>query len=155
MPDYKSVNKATSILQMAWIAFFEGNFQKATQLGYSLGPLGHGVAFYAQVTYASRLENDIEKRHALWDDVLSRHKAHHSLTQFDVMTRFFAFFAMARLSEEIAAPLVLTRGYIGSMQKDLLELNALDPNNIFVLAAQWNRALSENLVNSWAALPMM
>ena len=62
-------------------------------------------------------------------------KAKH-LTGYDTMTRFFAFFAMARLSEEIAAPLVLTRGYIGSMQSQLEELIALEPKNVFGLAAR-------------------
>ena len=136
MPRYRSINQLTGTLQKAWIAFFEGRFQKAAELGYSLGPIGHGVAFYAQVTYASRLEPDIERRHVLWNDVLERHEKYNELTQHDVMTRFFAFFAMARLSEEIAAPLVLTRGYIGTMQKELQELSALDPNNIFALAAR-------------------
>ncbi len=136
MPHYRSINQLTSTLQKAWIAFFEGRFQNAAELGYSLGPIGHGVAFYAQVTYASRLEPNIENRHVLWNDVLERHKNYSELTQHDVMTRFFAFFAMARLSEEIAAPLVLTRGYIGTMQKELQELSALDPHNIFALAAR-------------------
>ncbi len=136
IPNNVSNTKVVKILQTAWIAFFEGDFQRAAQLGYSLGPIGHGVAFYSQTTYASRLEPDTTKRHALWEDVLTRHERSKHLTQHDSMTRFFAFFSMARLSEEISAPLVLTRNYVGKMQQALLELNSDEPDNVFALAAR-------------------
>ncbi|MEH6346737.1 MAG: hypothetical protein V7785_16710 [Bermanella sp.] len=136
IPQYQSINQVASTLQLAWIAFFEGNFQKATQLGYSLGPIGHCVAFYAQATYASRLETNDDKRHALWEDVLNRHQLSSSLTRYDSMTRFFAFFSMARLSEELSMPVVVARDYLNKMLLTLAELNADEPNNIFVLAAR-------------------
>jgi len=136
IPNFTTTKTLSSDLQTAWIAFFRGEFQKAAQKGYALGPIGHGVAFYSQVTYASRLESDEGIRHQLWADVINRHEKAKFLTGYDAMTRFFAFFAMARLSEEIAAPLVLTRGYIGSMQSQLEELIALEPKNVFGLAAR-------------------
>ncbi len=136
IPNDFSNTKVVKVLQTAWIAFFEGDFQRATQLGYSLGPIGHGVAFYSQTTYASRLESNTQKRHALWEDVLNRHERSKHLTKHDSMTRFFAFFSMARLSEEISAPLVLTRNYVGKMQQTLLELNSDEPDNVFALAAR-------------------
>ena len=136
IPSEWSLNQVVTTLQNAWIAFFVGDFQQATQLGYSLGPIGHGVAFYSQTTYASRLEPDADKRHALWEDVLNRHAAAKDFTRYDSMTRFFAFFSMARLSEEISAPIVLARNYVGKMQQALIELNIDDPQNVFVLAAQ-------------------
>jgi len=136
IPTKLSLNQVVNTLQDAWIAFFAGDFQQATQLGYSLGPIGHGVAFYSQTTYASRLEPDTDKRHALWEDVLNRHEKSKDFTRYDSMTRFFAFFSMARLSEEISAPIVLARNYVGKMQQALVELNMDDPHNVFVLAAQ-------------------
>lgn len=136
IPSFTTTKSLASDLQSAWIAFFRGEFQKAAQQGYALGPIGHGVAYYSQVTYASRLESDETIRHQLWEDVINRHEKAKQLTGYDAMTRFFAFFAMARLSEEIAAPLVLTRGYIGSMQSQLEELIALEPKNVFGLAAR-------------------
>jgi hypothetical protein len=135
IPHYKSVNKVADTLQEAWIAFFKGQFQKATQLGYSLGPIGHCVAFYAQSTYASRLETNKQKRHALWEDILQRHEKSKALTKYDVTTQFFAFFSMARLSEELSMPTVVARDYLNIMIQALAEMNAQDPNNIFVLAA--------------------
>ena len=136
IPQYKSVNRIAYTLQEAWIAFFEGDFQKAAQLGYSLGPLGHSVAFYAQATYASRLETNDDKRHALWEDILNRHEPSKALTRYDSMTRFFAFFSMARLSEELSMPVVVARDYLNKMLLTLAELNADEPDNIFVLAAR-------------------
>lgn len=136
IPKFRTTQSTAATLQSAWVAFFRGEFQKAAQLGYGLGPIGHGVAFYSQVTYASRLESDERIRHQLWEDVMQRHELSKSLTSYDAMTRFFAFFAMARLSEEIAAPLVLTRGYLGSMKTQLDELIALEPYNVFGLAAR-------------------
>ncbi len=136
IPTDMPLKQVVNTLQDAWIAFFAGDFQHATQLGYSLGPIGHGVAFYSQTTYASRLEPDTDKRHALWEDVLKRHEASKKITRYDSMTRFFAFFSMARLSEEISAPIVLARNYVGKMQQALIELNVDDPHNVFVLAAQ-------------------
>ena len=135
IPHFQSFSKTAETLQKAWIAFFKGQFQKATQLGYSLGPLGHCVAFYAQSTYASRLETNKQKRHALWEDVLNRHEQSKTLTQYDMTTQFFAFYSMARLSEELAMPTVVTRDYLNKMQQTLAELNAKDPEHIFVLAA--------------------
>ena len=134
--NFTTTKALASQLQAAWLTFFRGDFQKAAQLGYELGPIGHGVAFYSQVTYASRLEPDQEIRHQLWEDVINRHEANKALTGYDSMTRFFAFFAMARLSEEIAAPLVLTRGYISNMKMQLDELIAMEPHNVFGLAAR-------------------
>lgn len=135
IPHYQSLSKTANILQEAWIAFFKGQFQKATQLGYSLGPLGYCVAFYAQSTYASRLETNKQKRHALWEDVLKRHEQSKALTQYDITTQFFAFFSMARLSEELAMPTVVTRDYLNKMQQALAEMNTKDPDHIFILAA--------------------
>jgi len=135
IPHYQSINKTAATLQEAWIAFFKGQFQKASQLGYSLGPLGHCVAFYAQSTYASRFETNKQKRHALWEDVLARNELSKAFTQYDVNTQFFAFYSMARLSEELAMPTVVTRDYLNKMQQALAQMNAQDPDNIFVLAA--------------------
>ncbi len=135
-PKNLSTLKIARTLQNAWIAFFAGNFQQATQLGYSLGPIGHGVAFYSQTTYALRLEPNADKRHALWLDVVARHEKTKSHTHHDNMARFFAFLAMARLSEEIPAHIVLARNYIGKMQQVLQELNADDPENVYALAAR-------------------
>ncbi len=135
IPHYQSINKTAETLQEAWMAFFKGQFQKATQLGYSLGPLGHCVAFYAQSTYASRFETNKKRRHALWEDVLIRNEYSKGFTQYDVNTQFFAFYSMARLSEELAMPTVVARDYLNKMQQTLAQMNAQDPNNIFVLAA--------------------
>ncbi len=135
-PEQLSSLRIARTLQDAWMAFFAGDFQKATQLGYSLGPIGHGVAFNSQTTYALRLEPNSDKRHALWLDVVARHEKTKSLVRHDNMARFFAFLAMARLSEEIPAHIVLARNYIGQMQQALQELNADDPKNVYALAAR-------------------
>ena len=136
IPNFISVQDTSEKLQQAWLYFFNGEFQMAADKGYELGPIGHGVAFYSQVTYASRLESSIETRHNLWEDVLERHERFSDLTGYDSMTRFFAFFAMARLSEEISSPQVVFRGLVSDMQADLAELNELEPDNIFALAAR-------------------
>jgi len=136
IPNFISANDTSEKLKQAWLNFFNGKFQMAASQGYALGPIGHGVAFYSQVTYASRLESSLERRHELWEDVLSRHEQFSHLTGYDAMTRFFAFFAMARLSEEISSPQVVFRGLVSDMQKDLAELSALEPDNVFALAAR-------------------
>ena len=74
IPSFTTTKSLASDLQSAWIAFFRGEFQKAAQQGYALGPIGLGVAFYSQVTYASRLESDETIRHQLWEDVINRHE---------------------------------------------------------------------------------
>lgn len=136
IPNFVSEQDTSEKLQRAWLLFFNGDFQGAAIKGYELGPIGHGVAFYSQVTYASRLEASLAKRHELWEDVLDRHEQFLNLTGYDAMTRFFAFFARARLSEEISSPEVVLRGLVSDMQKELSELNALEPGNVFALAAR-------------------
>lgn len=135
-PPFESLDQLAADLQQAWIAFFKGDFQSAAQQGYKLGPLGHGVAFYAQATYGLRLEDNKEKRHALWQNIIERHRQHAELTQHDIMARYFAFYAMARLSEEISAPLVLSRGYMDTMSEELNAMIRAEPYNVFVLAAK-------------------
>jgi len=135
-PEFESVEQLANDLRSAWKAFFKGNFQQAAQLGYQLGPLGHGVAFYSQATYGLRLEDDKDKRHALWEDIIERYENSSKLTQHDIMTRYFAFYAMARLSEEIPAPVVLTRGYMDTMTKELNAMIKDEPFNVFVIAAK-------------------
>lgn len=135
-PEFESIEQLAEDLQQAWRNLFEGNFQAAAQQGYALGPLGHGVAFYSQATYGLRLEADRTRRHALWEDIIERHEQSSKLTQHDIMARYFAFYAMARLSEEISAPVVLTRGYMDTMSSELNEMIIAEPFNVFVLAAK-------------------
>lgn len=135
-PPFESLEQLASDLQSAWIAFFKGDFQTAAKQGYKLGPLGHGVAFYAQATYGLRLEDNKEKRHALWEDIIERHQEHAELTKHDIMAQYFAFYAMARLSEEISAPTVLSRGYMDTMAHELGAMIEAEPYNVFVLAAK-------------------
>jgi hypothetical protein len=135
-PTFESLEQLANDLQDAWIAFFRGDFQQAAQQGYALGPLGHGVAFYSQATYGLRLEDNKDKRHALWEDIIDRHEQAASLTAHDIMARYFAFYAMARLSEEISAPVVLTRGYMDTMASELNAMIRDEPYNVFVLAAK-------------------
>ncbi len=135
-PEFSSIEQLAQDLQQTWREFFKGNYQKAARLGYALGPLGHGVAFYSQATYALRLEDDKDKRHALWEDIIERHEQSAALTQHDIMSRYFAFYSMARLSEEISAPVVLTRGYMDTMSRELASMIKSEPYNVFVLAAK-------------------
>lgn len=135
-PEFESIERLAENLQQAWRELFMGNFQAAAQQGYALGPLGYGVAFYSQATYGLRLEHDKEKRHALWEDIIERHEKSAQLTQHDIMAQYFAFYAMARLSEEISAPVVLTRGYMDTMNEALSQMIQAEPFNVFVLAAK-------------------
>ena len=135
-PEFESIEQLAKDLQSAWIEFFKGNFQNATNQGYALGPLGHGVAFYSQATYGLRLESDKDKRHALWEDIIERYEQNTELTQHDIMARYFYFYAMARLSEEISAPVVLSRGYMDTMADELNAMIKAEPYNVFVLAAK-------------------
>ena len=135
-PEFESVEQLAEKLQQAWREFYKGNFQAAARQGYAIGPLGHGVAFYSQATYGLRLENDKDKRHALWEDIIARHEKTAALTQHDIMARYFAFYAMARLSEEISSPTVLSRGYMDTMTSELNTMAEAEPYNVFVLAAK-------------------
>lgn len=135
-PPYESIKQLASDLREAWKSFFRGDFQQAAKQGYKLGPLGHGVAFYAQATYGLRLEDNKDKRHALWEDIIERHEQAATQTQHDIMARYFAFYAMARLSEEISAPVVLTRGYMDTMTRELNAMIKDEPFNVFVIAAK-------------------
>jgi len=135
-PPFESIEQLAADLRSAWKEFFKGNFQQAAKLGYKLGPIGHGVAFYSQATYGLRLEDDKEKRHALWEDIIERNEQSSAQTGHDIMARYFAFYAMARLSEEISAPVVLTRGYMDTMNRELAAMIKDEPFNVFVLAAK-------------------
>lgn len=135
-PEFESIDQLAENLQNAWREFFRGNFQQAAKQGYALGPLGHGVAFYSQATYGLRLEDDKDKRHALWENIIDRHEQTKHLTGHDIMARYFAFYSMARLSEEISAPVVLTRGYMDTLSEELNAMIKAEPFNVFVLAAK-------------------
>ncbi|MCD8522728.1 MAG: hypothetical protein LRY66_13050 [Saccharospirillaceae bacterium] len=135
-PEFESIEQLAEKLQQAWREFYKGNFQLAATQGYALGPIGHGVAFYAQATYGLRLENDKDRRHALWEDIIARHEKTAEQTRHDIMARYFAFYAMARLSEEISSPTVLSRGYMDTMTSELNAMAEAEPYNVFVLAAK-------------------
>ncbi|MCF6264026.1 MAG: hypothetical protein L3J24_10625 [Xanthomonadales bacterium] len=114
-------------LQQAWRHYHQGEFAKAYTLANKIGLQAHVVANKACGMYANHLEEDDQKREAMYNDIVGRAEAAAENNPEDVNAWYFQGFALGRLSQLISIMEALKKGYGGKIKTALentLELEA-------------------------------
>lgn len=107
-------------LQNAWLAFHNGEFQRATEAGLALGDAGLNVANKATSIYANYLEPREQTRHDLLLKAASRAEALQQRQPDNPGAWFWQAYPLGRYIQSISVAKALTQG-LGSRVKTSLE----------------------------------
>ena len=127
--DLEPLPGLTDLLQ-AWAHFHNGEFQKASALGLSLGTAGLNVANKAVCVYASYLEKHEARRLALFQEVAERAEAHIAQDPTNFNARYLRAFALARYSQGISVAKALAQGLGTKIKTDLEIVIRQQPNHL-------------------------
>jgi tetratricopeptide (TPR) repeat protein len=104
----------------AWIAFHEGDFQKAAQLGTEAGDEGVTVACKAQAIYANYLEEGEKRKLELFEEVAQRAEGLQAKQPKNANAFYWQAYALGRYAQGISVAKALAQG-IGGRVKTALE----------------------------------
>jgi len=127
--DLEPLPGLTDLLQ-AWAHFHNGEFQKASALGLSLGTVGLNVANKSVCVYASYLEKHEARRLALFQEVAERAEAHIAQDPTNFNARYLRAFALARYSQGISVAKALAQGLGTKIKTDLESVIRQQPNHL-------------------------
>jgi tetratricopeptide (TPR) repeat protein len=116
-------------LQKAWRSYHLGDFQDAVETGLDIGLLGYNAANKATNIYATYLEEDKEKRLAIFQDVIHRaEKLQAAAPEFANAWYFYAQ-ALGRYSQAISVAKALAEGLGGKVRSALEQTLRLAPQH--------------------------
>jgi hypothetical protein len=121
--------EAADILQEAWRAYHRGDFQKAVELGLSLGRLGYNVANKASSIYATYLEEDKERRLALYLDAVHRAGTLQQSAPGLANAWYFHAQALGRHSQGISVAKAQAEGHGGKIKDSLEKALRIEPKH--------------------------
>lgn len=130
-PMLKSAGAAEAVaeqLQQAWRDFHKGEFQKATEAGAALGPLGATVANKAEGIYASYLAKEADKIDH-FQACIARAEAAIAAMPQDANAHYFHAFALGRYSQGISITKALAQGLGGKIRESLDRALKLAPKH--------------------------
>lgn len=122
-------------LLQAWAHFHNGEFQRATELGLSLGGAGVNVANKAVCVYASYLEKHEACRQRLFSEVAERAEQHLALDPTNFNARYLHALALARYSQGISVAKALAQGLGNKIKSDLESVIREQPAHLDALVA--------------------
>ncbi len=121
--------EAAETVQDAWRAYHRGDFQKAVELGLSLGRLGYNVANKAANIYATYLEEDKEQRLALLLDSVHRAETLQQSAPGLANAWYFHAQALGRYSQGISVAKALAEGHGGKIKDSLEKTLQIEPKH--------------------------
>jgi tetratricopeptide (TPR) repeat protein len=149
MPD-APIAEAAATLQDAWRAYHRGDFHEAFTLGRSLGLLGANVANKAENIQATYLEQDKDRKLAMFLDAVTHgEKLQQAAPELSNAWYFYAQ-ALGRYAQGISVAKALAEGLGGKVQSALEKAIKLEPKH-----ADANIALGAyhaNVVNKMGGL---
>ena len=122
----KDAAKAATELQEAWRAYHRGDFQKACEIGESLGALGATVANKAEGIHAVYLVEDEAEKLECFERCAKRAEAAIVELPDEVNAHYFRAFAWGRYSQGISITKALAQGLAGKVRESLDRTLALD-----------------------------
>lgn len=117
--DAEPLPQDAKVLQ-AWALFHSGEFQKAMDMGLSIGGAGLTVANKAACIYATYLETKERARLDLYMDVARRAEAQAQEDPQNVNAHYWQAYALGRYCQGISVAKALAQG-LGSKVKESLE----------------------------------
>jgi tetratricopeptide (TPR) repeat protein len=127
--------EAAETLQEAWRAYHRGDFQKAVELGLSLGRLGYNVANKAANIYATYIEEDKERRLALYLESVQRAEVLQHSAPGLANAWYFHAQALGRYSQGISVAKALAEGHGGKIKDSLEKALKIEPKHAEALIA--------------------
>lgn len=131
--DYRIIS---TIVAEAWTALFNGDFEKAYQLGQLVGPPGLFPGLYARALQAQYLESDEDNKERLLKEVMNETARLLEKQPEHGFARFGNAYAKSRLLEPMGALAARRTGYMEEVQEALDELLRDDPDNVYALSLQ-------------------
>lgn len=116
-------------LQEAWRRFHAGDFAGAAQLADEIGLQAHAVANKASGIYADYLEEDEDRKVAIYQAGIERAEKAISAYPEDANAHYFHAFLLGRYSQSISVARALAQGLGGKIRNSLKAALELSPNH--------------------------
>lgn len=120
---------ADAAVQDAWRAYHAGDFGKAVELGLAAGLAGYNAANKAAMIYANYLEDDEERKLALFLDVARRCEELQEATPDDANSWYLHAYVLGRYSQGISVAKALAQGLGGKIKASLDKALKLQPKH--------------------------
>ena len=116
-------------LQEAWRAYHAGDFAKAVELGLKEGVAGYTVANKAAMIHANYLEDDEERKLALFQAIAGRCEVQQAEVPENPNAWYIHAYALGRYSQGISVAKALAQGLGGRIRASLAEAVKLQPKH--------------------------
>lgn len=126
--DAEPLPKDAKVLD-AWVAFHNGDFQKAHDLGLKAGGDGITVANKAQCIYANYVEKKDKTKLELFLEVAERAEAQQAADPKNPNAYYWQAYALGRYSQGISVAKALTQGLGGKVKAALETTIKLQPKH--------------------------
>lgn len=126
--DAEPLPKESKVLE-AWVAFHNGDFQKACELGLKAGGDGLTVANKAQCIYANYVEKKDKTKLDLFLEVAERAEAQQAADPKNPNAYYWQAYALGRYSQGISVAKALTQGLGGKVKSALETTIKLQPKH--------------------------
>lgn len=120
---------ASEALADAWRAYHRGAFEEAVERGLALGVEGYYVANKAAGIYATHLEDDEDRRLAIYREVADRAEEAQVALPDHANAFYFHAYALGRFSQGISITKALAQGIGGKVRQSLERALELEPNH--------------------------
>lgn len=126
--DLEPLPQDPTVLQ-AWVHFHNGEFQKALNLGLSVGEIGVNVANKSVCIYATYLEKQEARRLELFQETAQRASQHIQQYPDNFNAHYLRAYALSRYSQGISVAKALAQGLGGKVKSDLENVIQRQPNH--------------------------
>lgn len=116
-------------VQEAWRLYHEGEFRQAHDLGLESGLDGYSVATKAAMIYANSVEEDQDRRLAVFRDVVARCLEWQRDRPEAVNGWFHHAYALGRIAQYMSTGEALSQGIVGKIKASLERTLALEPEH--------------------------
>lgn len=120
-------------LRETWALIFNGQLERASELGVSLGAGGYYPALYAQALRATLTEQAPAQRRALLEEIAHRTDELLNIAPDHPTIRFGNAYAKARILETLSVTEALSSGYTSEVLSTLDKLLSENPNHIYAM----------------------
>ena len=143
----QDANDISEQLCQAWRHFHAGEFERATEYGLSVQPLGTSVACRAMAMYAAHLEEDEERRKQLYLKVASLCDIALELLPAEANLHFLKAFALGRYSQDISVLAALSKGIASKVKIAVDKALQIAPKHAesHLLCATYHAEIIENV----------
>lgn len=134
-------------VQEAWRAYHAGEFGKAVEQGLAAGLAGYNAANKAAMIYANYLEDDEERKLALFLDVAKRCEELQAAEPDNANAWYFHAYALGRYSQGISVAKALAQGLGGRIKASLEQAIELQPRHAdaHIALGTWNAEIIDKV----------